>query len=117
MLGSVLSLQKNLGAPLQSRKAMLETLFRHLDMVKLSAAGVLMVALIGCTGLIDGGSDGLTQQQRDARAKWQSEAAPVLEQNCASCHNGSRPMIGFLIGTADLGIRDSLMKDDPPVVN
>jgi len=117
MLGSVPSLQKNLGTPLQSRKAMLETLFRHLDMVRLSAAGALMIALVGCTGLIDGGSDGLSQQQRDARAKWQSEALPVLQQNCATCHNGSRAMIGFLIGTKDLDIRDSLMKYDPPVVN
>lgn len=50
MLSSVPSLQKNLGTPLQSRKAMLETLVRHLDMVRLSAAGVLMIALVGCTG-------------------------------------------------------------------
>jgi hypothetical protein len=38
MLGSVPSVQKNLGTPLQSRRAMLETLCRHLDMVRLSAA-------------------------------------------------------------------------------
>lgn len=117
MLGSVPSLQKNLGTPLQSRKAMLETLVRHLDMVRLSAAGVLMIALVGCTGLIDGGSDGLSEQQRDARTKWQGEAAPVLKQFCVSCHNGSRAMIGFLIGNADFDIHDTLMKYDPPVVN
>jgi mono/diheme cytochrome c family protein len=117
MLGRVPSFQKNLGAPLRSRKAMLETLFRHLDMVRLSAAGVLMMTLVGCVGLIDGGSDGLTTQQRNARTKWQSEAYPVLRDNCAACHNGSRAMIGFLIGGESLAIRDTLMKYDPAVVN
>ena len=116
MLGSVPSLQKNLGT-LRSRKAMLETLFRHLDMVRLSAAGALMIALVGCTGLIDGGSDGLTQQQRDARTKFQAEAFPVLRDNCASCHNGSRALIGFLLGTEAPDVRSSLMSYDPPVVN
>jgi hypothetical protein len=117
MLGSVPSLQKNLGTPLQSRKAMLETLCRHLDMVRLSAAGVLMIALVGCTGLIDGGSDGLTPQQRDARLKWQTSALPVLRQDCVTCHNGSRPNVGFLIGDDDLAIRDTLMSFMPAVVN
>ncbi|HEY0481049.1 MAG TPA: hypothetical protein VGD37_26220 [Kofleriaceae bacterium] len=102
---------------MQSRKAMLETLFRHLDMVRLSAAGVLMMTLVGCVGLIDGGSDGLTTQQRNARTKWQSEAYPVLRDNCAACHNGSRAMIGFLIGGESLAIHDTLMKYDPAVVN
>ena len=86
MLGSVPSVQKNLGTPLQSRRAMLETLCRHLDMVRLSAAGVLMIALVGCTGLVDGGSDGLTPQQRTARQKFQQEAAPILHQDCVTCH-------------------------------
>jgi mono/diheme cytochrome c family protein len=117
MLGSVPSVQKNLGTPLQSRRAMLETLCRHLDMVRLSAAGVLMIALVGCTGLIDGGSDGMTDEQRDARAKWVDEALPVLRTNCASCHNGSRPMVGFLMGAEDFEIHDKLVKFEPPVVN
>lgn len=117
MLGSVPSVQKNLGTPLQSRKAMLETLFRHLDMVRLSAAGALMLTLVGCVGLIDGGSDGLTPQQRTARTKWEKEAYPVVRDNCAACHNGSRANIGFLIGGEALDIRDTLMKYDPPVVN
>lgn len=117
MLGSVPSRQKNLGTPLLSRKAMLETLFRHLDMVRLSAAGALMIALVGCTGLIDGGSDGLTQQQRDARTKFQTAAFPVLRDSCAVCHNGSRANIGFLIGTDAFGVRNTLMSYDPPVVN
>lgn len=117
MLGSVLSVQKNLGPPLQSRKAMLETLCRHLDMVRLSTAGALMIALVGCTGLVDGGSDGLTTQQRTAREKWQQSALPVLRQDCMNCHNGSRPNVGFLVGDDDLALHDTLMNFQPPVVN
>lgn len=118
MLGSVPSLQKNLGAPLQSRKAMLETLCRHLDMVRLSAAGLLMFTLVGCVGLIDGGSDGLSSQQRIARDKWENGALPVFRANCETCHNGSRANVGFLIGGADdFAVRDSLMNYQPAVVN
>ena len=117
MLGSVPSVQKNLGTPLQSRKAMLETLCRHLDMVRLSAAGALMIALVGCTGLIDGGSDGMTSQQRGAIQKWTTSAMPVLRQNCVTCHNGSRANVGFLVGGDDLAIHDTVMAFQPPVVN
>ena len=116
MLGSVPSAQKNLGTPLRSRKAMLETLFRHLDMVRLSAAGLVIVTIAGCTGLLDGGSDGLSPQQRTARAKWK-DAYPVMRDNCGGCHAGERPMIGFLVGDDDLAVRETLMKYDPPVVN
>src|SRR5262245_36546189 len=98
MLGSVPSLQKNLGAPLQSRKAMLETLCRHLDMVRLSAAGLLMFTLVGCIGLIDGGSDGLTSQQRAARDKWQNGALPVFRANCETGHQGPPANVGFPVG-------------------
>jgi mono/diheme cytochrome c family protein len=75
-----------------------------------------MISLIGCTGLIDGGSDGLTSQQRDAQAKWE-KALPVLKDNCGGCHAGERAMIDFLVGADDLAVRDRLMKYDPPVVN
>jgi mono/diheme cytochrome c family protein len=117
MLGSVPSLQKNHGTPLQSRKAMLETLCRHLDMVRLSAAGVLMISLLGCMGLVDGGSDGFTQQQKDAREKWVNDALPVLRTNCMTCHNGSRANVGFLVGEEDFAIRETLINFNPPVVN
>jgi hypothetical protein len=118
MLGSVPSVQKNLGTPLQSRKAMLETLCRHLDMVRLSAAGIVMVALIGCTGLVDGGSDGKSKEQRAALDAWERTALPVLRQNCETCHNGSRAMVGFLIGGADdMAVHESLMSYSPSVVN
>jgi hypothetical protein len=117
MMGSGPSFKKNLGAPLQSRKAMLETLFRHLDMVRLSVGAILMVALVGCTGLIDGGSDGLTPQQRDAKTRWTRDALPVLRGNCTACHDGSRAMIQFLEGTSDTEIRTNLMAYEPSVVN
>jgi hypothetical protein len=117
MLGSLPYSKKNLGAPLQSRKAMLETLFRYRNMVRLSVGAILMVALVGCTGLIDSGKDGLTPQQRNARAKWQQEALPVLRASCITCHNGSRAGVGFLEGASDLDINAAVMKFDPAVVN
>jgi hypothetical protein len=117
MLGSVPSVQKNLGTPLQSRKAMLETLCRHLDMVRLSAAGALMIALVSCTGLVDGGSDGMTSQQRDAIQKWVTSAMPVLSQDCVTCHNGSRASVGFLVGGDAISMHDTVMAFQPPVVN
>src|SRR3954470_813922 len=117
MLGRVPSLQKNLGTPLQSRRAMLETLCRHLDMVRLSAAGVFMMALVACTGLVGGGSDGMSPQQKNAIQAWQQKALPVLKQDCISCHNGSRAGVGFLAGAEDMEIRDNLMAFTPSVVN
>ena len=48
MLGSLPTPKKNLGTPLRSRKAMLETLLRHLDMVRLSVSAIVIVTLMGC---------------------------------------------------------------------
>lgn len=114
---SLPSLKKNLGAPLQSRKAMLETLFRHLDMVRLSAGAILMFAAVGCTGLISGGSDGQTDQQRDANQRWEEDAYPVLQTNCAGCHNGSRSGIAFLQGADATTVKTALEAYSPSVVN
>jgi len=88
---------------------MLETLCRHLDMVRLSAAGVFMLALVACTGLVGGGSDGQTPQQKAALQAWQQKALPVLKQDCITCHNGSRANVGFLVGGDDIAIHDTLM--------
>lgn len=96
---------------------MLETLFRHLGMVRLSVSAVALVAVMGCTGLIDGSSDGLTPSQRAARVKWEQSAYPVLRDNCVACHGGSRPMIDFLTGTTATEVHDRIMAYDPPVVN
>jgi hypothetical protein len=100
---------------------MLETLYRHINMVRLSASGLAVVAVMmvatGCTGLIDGSSDGLTPAQRAARVKWENEAYPVLRDTCVACHGGSRPMIDFLTGTTATEVHDRVMAYDPPVVN
>lgn len=109
--------------PLQSRRAMLDTLMRHLDMVRLSAGvtatiATLTLVLGGCTGLIGGNGDGnLTPEQLAARAKWTSSALPVFKTNCVSCHAGSDPATAFLQGTTDLGMRETLLGFDPQVVN
>lgn len=118
MPGSAPSRRNHLGRPLPTRKAMLEILVRHLGMVRLSAAGAVMIALVGCTGVIEGGGgSGVALPQRDPRASWQRGALPALETSCVACHDGSRPMIGFLTGSDDLAVRDTLMAYDPPVVN
>jgi len=116
MLAGFPSLKANrVGLP--SRKSMLETLVRQLNMVRLSVGAVAMLALVGCTGLIDDGNGGLTPEQKVAKDLWIKKALPELNKDCAVCHNGSRPMIDFLTGTTELGIRDTLVAFDPAVVN
>lgn len=119
MVGSLPSV-KIPGALMKSRRAMLETLFRHLDMVRLSASALTVFAIMlaaGCTGLIDGSSDGLTPAQRAARVKWEQSAYPVLRDNCVSCHGGSRPEVMFATGATASEVRETIMAYDPPVVN
>ncbi|HEY0193794.1 MAG TPA: hypothetical protein VGC42_21910 [Kofleriaceae bacterium] len=111
------SLQKNLGGPLQSRKAMLETLVRHLDMVRLSAGAILMFAAVGCTGLISGGSDGKTDEQNMATASWAEDAYPALKAACYGCHNGSRVGVGFLVGADADSVKKTLLAYTPAVIN
>ncbi len=101
-----------------SRKAMLETLVRHLSMVRLTIASACLFMVVGCSGLIDGGgSGGLTPEQAAARKVWLEKALPQLQANCQVCHDGSRANIGFIEGTADFGRRDTLMAYSPAVVN
>lgn len=114
MLGPLPSLKKNPGAPLGSRKAMLETLFRHLDMVRLSVGAMVMVAVVGCTGLIDGGSDGMTKQEREALAKFEEGALPVLQSACAGCHANDVKNVGFMKGADATEIRASIKAYNPP---
>lgn len=109
---------KNPDASSQSHKAMLETSIRGLGVVRRLAAGLAMAAAGGCIlGEIRGEGEGLTPEQQTARMKWTNEAIPVLRENCAGCHAGAQPMIGFLSGKDDLAIRDRVMTYDPPVVN
>ncbi len=99
---------------------MLETLVRHLDMVRLSVGTLAIVALVGCTGLIENanttsGTD--TPEQLMAKAKWLSEAEPQFKTNCSGCHGGSMADVAFLAGSGDLDIRTTLLGFDPQVVD
>jgi mono/diheme cytochrome c family protein len=105
---------------------MLDTLIRALDMVRLSAAMVMVLAAFGltaigasgCTGIIDNGSQnaGLTPEQAIAKDAWLKKALPALRTNCIACH-GSQVSIDFLKGAGDMDIRDNLVAFTPEVVN
>jgi hypothetical protein len=120
MLGGLHSIRAH-GAPLKSRRAMLDTLMKHLSMVRLSVGAVAMLLLVGlggCVGLIDGGGDqSLTPEQKIAREKFIQKALPVLKPNCSQCHGGTQADIAFLAGTSDIAVQDILMGFDPQIVN
>jgi len=96
---------------------MLETLVRHLTMVRLTVAAALVLSAVGCAGLIDDGSGGLTPEQAEARKAFIQKALPRFIESCTVCHNGSRADIGFLAGTSENQIHDTIMGFDPQVVN
>jgi len=97
---------------------MLETLVRHLDMVRLTVVGASLLVMVGCSGLIDGGgSGGLTPEEVTARRLWVEKALPQLQTNCVVCHDGTRANIGFVAGAGDLDKRDTLLAYAPAVVN
>jgi hypothetical protein len=95
---------------------MLETLVRHLTMVRLTASASLL-AMIGCTGLID--SPPPTKAEI-AREKWVETALPALtEATCTVCHGGAtpRPMVEFLVGADGLASRQTLLAFEPAVIS
>ncbi len=99
---------------------MLETLVRRLHMVRLSAAApAFMTAMVamGCTGLVDGATDGLTTEQAAAKRAWLEKGHPVVAAFCVGCHDGSRANIGFLEGANPVELRDDLVAFEPSVVN
>jgi len=97
---------------------MLETLVRHLAMVRLSATMAAMVAVVGCTGLIDNHGGGLTPEEAIAHEKFATKALPVFQQECVACHaSGSQGAPAFLAGATAEEIRTSLVNEDPQVVN
>jgi mono/diheme cytochrome c family protein len=107
-------------AAVRSRQSLLATLFRHLDMVRLTAAASVL-AMIGCTGLIDAPAP---TKAEIARQLWVEKALPAMKAsdvNCIGCHGGAapRPMVEFLgaEGDDDLAIRDKIMAFDPAVVS
>lgn len=107
-------------APIGSRKAMLETLVRHLDMVRLSVLAAVVVAT-ACTGVVNDvhqGSNGmpLTPEQQMAQAAWVNSAYPAMEV-CTGCHSGSMPNVAFLQGSDALDARTTILGYNPQVVN
>lgn len=111
-------------AGLPSRKTMLETLIRRLDLVRLTVAAAAILMAAGCTGLIDDTvlPTDLEKDEANARRLWDEKAWPVLELQCAGCHT-TMPMIDFLNPNgADLmadpyAIREVLIGFTPSVVN
>ena len=74
--------------------------------------------LAGCTG--DIGSSlppGLTPEQGKALQLWTAKALPVFRSTCLMCHDGSMPDIGYLAGTSDVMVRDTVVAFLPQVVN
>jgi len=105
---------------LKSRRAMLDTLMRHLDMVRLSAAATAAL-LLGCTGLISGdpagGAGNLTPEQQIAANKFKTDAYPIFSQICSACHGGTDQTIAFVQATSVEAMRTKLLGWDPQVVN
>jgi hypothetical protein len=103
---------------LKSRRAMLDTLLRTRNMVRLSLGALAALSLLGCSGLIDSGEGdtSITPEEKVARQVFVEKAKPILDSACASCHVGM-PMIDFLKGADPMAVRDSLLHFDPQVVN
>jgi hypothetical protein len=119
MLGVVTSRKNNVRG-LQSRRGMLETLVKHLDMVRLRAPALAALALTAsaCTGLIDGDKGStLTVEEKAARASYIAKAKPVLDAYCISCHAGSDQSVAFMMGADAMAQRGALLGFDPQVVN
>ena len=119
MLGGLTPMKANMRT-LKSRRAMLDTLMRHLDMVRLSA-GLTFIVLAGCTGLISGpetgGSGNLTPEQQVAANKFKTDAYPIFNTICSACHAGTDPATAFVQATSIDGMRKQLLGFDPQVVN
>jgi mono/diheme cytochrome c family protein len=116
MLGVLPSVKAGVGG-LKSRRAMLDTLLRHLPMVRLSVGAAVLVALAACNGLIEGGDGNLTPEQKAAMSAWTNKAYPHLQQQCIGCHSGSEADIAFLAGGSSSAVHDTLMSFAVQVVN
>ncbi len=104
----------------RTRRAMLDTLIRHLDMVRLTLGTVLLAVLVsGCVGIIgDDPDDGLTPNQRKARELFTTKALPVMLAACGGCHT-TLQNADFLKGdpAKPLEIYDGFKKFMPPQIN
>jgi hypothetical protein len=96
---------------------MLDTLVRHLSMVRLTVISAILLAA-GCTGIIGGGEVGETPEQAAARQYFESQVYPVLTSaSCVSCH-ASMPGIDFLAGAPDpTAVHATVVAFEPSVVN
>ena len=85
-----------------NRRAMLDTLLRHLPMVRLRVTAALGLALAatGCVGDITG-SDGDDAATAAAKAKFDADVKPVLDGFCGACHSGGMPNIEFMMPNPD----------------
>ena len=109
---------------LPSRKTMLETLIRRLDLVRLTVAAAAILMAAGCTGLIDDTvlPTDLEKDEANARRLWDEKAWPILEVQCGGCHT-TMPMIDFFnTNGADpvanpYAVREALVAFTPAVVN
>lgn len=74
----------------KSRRDMLNTLFLHLRMVRLTAVAALaLVVATGCMGEITNGANGdddLTPEEIAAKNAYDTNVAPILNGFCGSCH-------------------------------
>ncbi len=97
---------------------MLETLIRHLDMVRLTLGTVLLaVMMTGCVGIIgDDPDDGLTPNQRKARDLFTSKALPIMEASCTTCH-ATTANVDFLKGASPLEIYETIKNFQPQQLN
>src|ERR1043165_1276073 len=103
-------------AGLRSRKSMLETLVKHLAMVRLTVPAIAMLCMAACTGLIDG-NGGLTPEQAAARKAFINQALPRFNEACTVCHAGARVGVEFLQGATPGDQYKAIMGFDPQVVN
>jgi hypothetical protein len=109
MLGGLTSRKANMGM-LHSRRAMLDTLLRHLPMVRLSVGALAAIVLMGCSGLIDDGMNTtVSAEEQLARRLYVEKAKPVMDANCASCHAGSDQSVAFIQGADAMEQRATLL--------
>jgi len=108
MLGGLTPRKANMGVP-HSRRAMLDTLLRHLPMVRLSVGALAALLFMGCSGLIDGGDENISAEEQLARQLFVQKAKPVFDTTCASCHSGLYPSTAFLQGSTPMEVRTTLL--------
>ncbi len=114
MLGRLTPRKANQGMS-HARRAMLDTLLRHLPMVRLTVGALAAVLFMGCSGLIDGGNEDISKEEQLARTLYLQKAKPVFDTTCAACHAGSDPTVAFIQGTDAMDQRATLLASE--VVN